>query len=251
MPTLSYTWTTLRAALQAWPHSSNADYVANLDHIIGAGELRLVRDLNLEIFDHSTTLVVDAGERLIQKPGNLIATRSLRVGPETFYLITEEEDVVGLEDGSGGILLESAVDAADTRTAPLEQRSWDWCQEFAPDPVQTGRPRYFNELNDTQWEVVPTADQRYGVLCRYVRRPTDLLSSSEPNATSWFSRAVPDALFAACLMEAEHFLKADDRYDDFAKKYHNELLPIARAELRDMIRAGNYQPVRAAAQTVK
>jgi len=251
MPTLSWTWTTLRQALQDWPVNAGAAYVAALDTIVGMGELRLVRDLNLEIFDHVTTMVVEAGDRVITKPSNLIATRSLRLGPETFYLITEDEDVIGLEDGSGGVLLESAVDAADTRTSELEQRSWDFCQEFAPDPVQTGRPRYRNELNDTQWEIVPTADARYGAVCRYVRRPTDALNSGAPNATSWLSRSVPDALFSACLMEAEHYLKADDRYADFQKKYETEQLPVARAELRNLVRAGDYSPVRPAAETVK
>lgn len=251
MPTLAYTWTTLRAALQAWPVNSGTNYVANLDNIIGAGELRLVRDLNLEIFDHVTTMVIQQGDRVIAKPSNLIATRSLRLGPETFYIITEDEDVIGLEDGSGGILLESAENAADTRTSTLEQRSWDFCHEFAPDPVLEDRPRYFNELNETEWEIVPTSDATYGVVCRYVRRPTDALSSATPNDTSWLSRSAPDALFAACLAEAEHFLKADDRYADYIKKYHEELLPTVRLELRNMIRSGDYHPVRPAAMTVK
>ena len=251
MPTLAYTYTTLRQALQDWPVNSGAAYVAALDTIVGLGEIRLVRDLNLEIFDHVTTMVVEAGDRIIGKPSNLIATRSLRLGPETFYLITEDEDVVGLEDGSGGILLESAIAATDTRTSELEQRSWDFCQEFSPDPVVTGRPRYRNDLNDTQWEIVPTADARYGAVCRYVRRPTDSLNSSAPSDTSWLSRSAPDALFAACLMEAEHYLKADDRYADFQGKYAGEILPVARAELRDSIRAGQYSPVKPAAQTVK
>lgn len=250
MPTLAYTWTTLRAALQAWPQNAGPAYLSALDTIVGAGELRLVRDLNLEIFDHVTTLVVEAGDRIIAKPANCIVVRSLRLGPETFFIVTEEEDVIGLEHGAGGVLLEEAVES-NARSSPVEQRSWDFCHEFAPDPAQTGRPRYYNELNDNELEIVPTADARYGAVMRYVRRPTDALSPIAPDATSWLSRSVPDALFAACLMEAEHFLKADDRYDDYAKKYHTELIPTARAELRNLIRAGDYNPMRSSATTVK
>lgn len=250
MPTLAWTWTTLREALQAWPVKSGSGYLANLDRIIGLGELRLVRDLNLELFDHVTTAVVEEGDRIIDKPENCIAVRTVRLGPETFYLLTEDEDVIGLEDGSGGIVTEEAVDAADTRTYQLEQRSYEWCHEYAPDPAQTGRPRYYNELNSGEIEIVPTADQRYGVQLRYIRHPTDLLSQANPDATSWLSRSVPDALFAACLMEAEHFLKADDRYGDYAKKYHEELLPTARVTLRQLIRSGDYSPYKPAAQPV-
>jgi hypothetical protein len=43
-------------------------------------------------------------------------------------------------------------------------------------------------------------------------------------------------------MEAEHYLKADDRYEDMKKKYYEELLPVARAELRQSIRRGDYNP---------
>lgn len=250
MPTLAYTWTTLRTALQAWPVNSGDDYVAALDQIIGAGELRLVRDLNLEIFDDTTTLVINEGDRFVAKPETCIAIRSVRLGPETFYLVTEIGDVIALEDETGGVVSEDAVDASDTSTSPVEQRSWDFCQEFAPDPVQLGTPRYYNEISSTQIEVVPTADDRYGVVLRFIRRPTDLLSTSTPNATSWLSRTVPDALFAACLMEAEHFLKADDRYQDFKSKYETELLPAARLELRALMRAGDYAPLRPAAQRV-
>jgi len=227
------------------------DYVAALDTIIGLGELRLARDLNLEIFDDTLTMVVEQGDRIIDKPANLIALRSLRLGPETFYILTEDEDVISLEDGSGALLQEEAQDAADLRSSALELRSWDFCHEFAPDPALTGRPRYVNELNQDQWEVVPTADARYGAICRYVRRPADALNSGAPNDTSWLSRSVPDALFAACLMEAEHFLKADDRYGDYQNKYTGEILPTARAELRGLIRGGDYSPMKPAAQTVK
>lgn len=447
MPNLAYTWTTLRAALQAWPQNENATFVANLDHIIGLGERRLVRDLNLEIFDHVTTLSLAADSRIVSKPDDWITTRSLRLStsvasevgfvadsmltvtdssfysslsfswaaaysarnqagalgvlaiivrtdgvgtyPDAAILIggVEAEYVyasapVGFGSGNSHLLLATAplaamaddvvniewdplglevdytviawvhsgvaddfvladsyitensgtsmgtfsvtagqavvavagqytggeieplfsagitdyemidaggfyysghelgagyhlitatgsevIDANDVDFAPgiaaqlpartisggsypLEQRSWDYCQEFAPDEALTGRPRYFNEINATEWQLVPTADQDYGVITRYVRLPQDSLNSTTPNAASWLSRSVPDALFAACLMEAEHFLKADDRYADYQSKYVQELLPNARAELRNLVRAGDYSPFKPAAQKV-
>lgn len=251
MPTLAFTWTSLRAALQAWPNDAGAEYLAHLDTLIGLGELRLVRDLNLEIFDHTITMVLDPGERIISKPQNCVVLRSLRLGPETFYILTEGEDTIAMEDGSGVLLTEEAVAVADVGTSAIEQRSWDFCHEFAPDAMQQARPRYYNELTDTQIEVVPTADARYGVVMRYVRRPTDALSGNSPSATSWLSRNVPDALFAACLMEAENFLKADDRYEDYKRKYQEEILPAARIELRNLIRMGDYAPMRPAAERVR
>lgn len=126
-------------------------------------------------------------------------------------------------------------------TWPLEQRSKSYCQEYAPDRRAVGRCRYFNEHSDTQWEFVEAADQAYAVIVHMVARPQELTASS-PNATTWLSSAVPDALFTACLMEAEQYLKADDRYGDFKNKYETEHLPAARLELRNSIRSGDRGP---------
>jgi hypothetical protein len=87
------------------------------------------------------------------------------------------------------------------------------------------------------------------VLFRSNTRPTDMLDPSTPNATSWLSVRVPDALFAAVLMEAEHYMQADDRYGDYKTKYYEELLPGARAELRQMQRSGDYSPFEPAARS--
>lgn len=126
-------------------------------------------------------------------------------------------------------------------TWPLELRSKEYCQAYASDRRATGRCRFYNEHTDTQWELVEAADQAYAIIVHMLARPQELTSSS-PSATTWLSRAVPDALFSACLAEAEHYLKADDRYGDFITKYTNEQLPAARLELRNSIRLGDRGP---------
>jgi hypothetical protein len=186
--------------------------VADLDRIIGLGEVRLVRDLNLEIFDREDTSVsTTIGTREVGKPASNVQIRSV------------------------GIIVAGAY-------VPLEQRSRDFCRLYAPVVATQGVPQYYAELSSTQIYMVPTPDAVYPVHYRHVARPADSLNSAAPTATSWLSTNVPDALFAACLMESEHYLKADDRYEDMKKKYYEELLPVARAELRQSIRRGDYNP---------
>lgn len=342
MPALAWTYNSLLTALQAWPKDAGTEYVTALPTIIGLGEKRLVRDLNLDIFDHITTIPLGEGETTVTKPEDLIQLRSMRIGiatgpsvldakavadelvlnigGELTYVFpngTQANEMTGEatldppsrlaitvtaspgstsieirgEDENGDSYEEevelpqeigvtvftegkfSLVDriepqggnqdtAVDIGTAtdggsggggpstPVLQRSWDYCHEYVPDfedEDQRGRPEFFNELNDTEWELVPPADQDYGVIVRYVRMPT-ALSASAGDQSTWLSEKVPDLLFAACLMEAEHFLKADDRYADYANKYHQELLPVARAELRNSIKAGDYNPFKPAAK---
>ena len=219
MPNLAWTYNTLVAALQAWPVDTDAAYIADLDRIIGLGEVRLVRDLNLEIFDREDSSVsTAAGTRETNKPASSVQIRSV------------------------GIIVAGAY-------VPLEQRSRDFCRMYAPTVATQGVPQYYAELSSSQIYLVPTPNAIYPVHYRHIARPTDSLSSSTPTAASWLSTNVPDALFAACLMEAEHYLKADDRYGDMKTKYYEELLPVARAELRQSIRRGDYNPFQPAARS--
>jgi hypothetical protein len=221
MPNLAWTYATLIQALQDWEVHSSVKFLANIPNIVGLGERRLWGDLNVEEYDKTdkTTVQMAIGTRAVAKPADVIQVRT-----------------AGYYTAAG-------------KFAYLEERSSEYCQLFAPDVTVQGAPQYYHELSFDHIEVVPTPDVAYQVYYRYIGSPPESLSSNTPNTTSWLSRAGPDALFAACLMEAEHFIKADDRYADYKNKYEQELLPRLRAELRKSIRGGDYSPMKAAAAT--
>lgn len=214
---MGFNYTQLVAELQSWPQSESAQYQAEIPTFIQLGETRLVRDLNLDIFDNvQPGIAVIAGSRLVMKPTDLIQTRGLIV------------------INAGGV------------GSPLPIRSYDWCVNYQPDPSVQAQPKYACELNDTQWLVVATPDQNYTLSCHYVRRPPGLSNS---NSNTFLGDKVGDCLLVACLMEAEDWLKADDRYQEKRAKYGSELLPAARAELRASIRSGDYSPYSPAAES--
>jgi hypothetical protein len=225
VPTIAWTYTTLLQALQDWPvHSSNL-YLANLPNIIGLGERRLWGDLNVEEYDHTdtTSIQMTPAVRTIPKPADTIQLRTV------------------------GYYLPAIASVSGQQFMYLEQRSSEYCQMFAPDSTVRGPPQYYHELAFDHIEVVPTPDLAYQMYFRYIGTPPETLSSATPTTTTWLARTGPDALFAACLMEAEHFIKADDRYQDYMTKYQQELLPRLRNEIRKSIRAGDYSPMKGAA----
>ena len=223
MPAIAWTYTTLRQALQDWPVNTSPLYLNNLDTIIGLGERRLWGDLNIEEYDvtDKTTVQMVIGTRTFAKPSDVIQVRT-----------------VGYIHPVNGFTF-------------IEKRSADWCQMFAPLPAVQSPPLYYHELAFNLIEVVPTPDATYQVYYRYIGALPESLTKANPNATTWLSRAGPDALLGACLAEAEHFIKADDRYNDFIAKYNNELLPRLRNEIRLSIRAGDYSPFKPAAQAAQ
>lgn len=214
----SFTYAQMVAALQSWQDNDNAEFVANIPRLISLGETRLLRDMNLELLDITdTTLLVEDGDTVVGKPDGLIETRFL-------FVVVNGERI------------------------PLERRSQAFCQTYAPDDTVTGQPKYFYDLDEQQWGVAPAADDDYNIEGKLVIRPDGL---SESTTVTWLSTNLGDLLFACCLMEAEHYIKADDRYNDMKTKYYEELLPTARLEMRNSIRNGDYTPVKAAAKTVE
>jgi hypothetical protein len=220
MPNQQWTYATLEQALQDWPENDNETYIENLPNMIGLAELRLVRDLDLELFDRDDESITFAiSSRIVPKPANAVAVRS-----------------VGYIDNTLGYV-------------PLKLRTIEYCKQYAPLVATEATPIYYAEYNEDEIYVVPTPDVDLTVVFRSNMRPTVVLDPDDPTATSWLSTRVPDALFAACLMEAEHYMQADDRYGDYKTKYYEELLPAARYELRNLARNGDYSPFAPAARS--
>lgn len=142
----------------------------------------------------------------------------------------------------------TAAAAASTlgASAPVYKRSVDFVQACAQNPTVTGPPRYYAELNQTYWLLTPSADQSYAAVLRFVQRPQSIVTAG----TSWLGNYCGEILFAASLMEAERYLKADDRFGDIQTDYQAKL-NTARLELRNSIRTGDYSPARPAAVTTQ
>lgn len=215
----SFTYTQLLAELQSWPEDDDATYVAAIPRIISLGETQLLRDLNLELLDITDRgLLLVAGDREVAKPVGAIETRHVH-----------------------------AVTAAGVRFL-LERRSQAYCETYAPDDLVTGVPKYFCDLDEVQWLIVPAANADYNIEAKVVLRPDGL---SATTSSTWLGDNMGDLLFHCCLANAEHYLKADDRYADMMSHYAQVLLPGALREMRMSIRNGDYTPMRAAAKPVE
>lgn len=207
-----FTYDQLFAALQTWPEDDASEYLADLPRIISLGEIRLVVDLNLEIFDQThSNVVVTGNQRLVTKPTGTISTRKL------------------------GILVNG-------RYYPLLLRTRDWCDNYAPDATLLAQPKFYCEYSETQWEFVATPNQNMLAKAVVIARPAGLSGS---NQNTWLGDNAGDLLFGACLMEAEHWIKADDRYADIKAKYA-ENLAVRRLELQNLIRNPGYSPYKPA-----
>ena len=198
----TFTYDTLGAALQRHLEDDFTDFVTEIPTIISLGETRLLKDLDLGLFDTTdTTGATAVGINQLTKPAGTISIQWIRIF-----------------------------------SSALEPRTLDWLQDYAVDTDQN-IPRYYAEESDTTIRVAPSPDQAYPVTVRINKRPAGL---STANQTTWLSTITGDVLFAACMVEAEMFARALDEFGVWRQRY-GELLQQARAEHRDLMRR-TYRP---------
>ncbi len=192
----SYTYSQLTSALQDMMEDNSAEFAAYEDQIIRLGESRLIRDLDLDLFNTVVGGTFTATVNTLAKPSDLIDTNSLT------YL------------------------NAGNRV-PLEQRSYDYIMDYS-NGAANGPPLYFAELDSSNFILGPTPDSNYTYSLQYTLRPQSITVTQ---TNSWMGDHVGDALFYACLIATEQFLKADERIEMWKTTY-KEIVGAAKFELR-------------------
>lgn len=104
-----------------------------------------------------------------------------------------------------------------------QRRSIDYIYMLAPNrTVGTGPPEYYHE-DENNIYLSPIPNQQYSYTIIYSKRPNRLTPSNDQN---WFTLNAADALLYASLVEAEAFLVAPERVQEWEGKYQQQLGPL-------------------------
>ena len=195
---LTYTYAQLVAAIKTYADDLDAEYVAQVDDFIARSELRILRDLDLELFETWSSLTISSANRTVPKPSNTVIINDVFIRSPSAQKWIE-----------------------------LPRRSYEYCIMYAPIESDTGVPRYYAELDRTNIYVVPTPDKAYASgnsKARATIRPTGLSSS---NTTSWLGDNLADLLFHGAMIESHNFLKHPAKVKEAADMYNSLILQIA------------------------
>lgn len=124
-----YTFNTLAQALQDLTSDNDDEFIDELPNIIKRAEARIMRDLNLELFESVLEGVSTAsGSRLVALPPAVVMTSSLWFqAPPT--------------------PLEGDPPGPPTRHHLVEERGYAYCLDYAPDEIlDVGLPKYYAEM---------------------------------------------------------------------------------------------------------
>lgn len=89
----------------------------------------------------------------------------------------------------------------------LEERSYDFCRMYWPNPVLTGLPLYYADYGFSNIIVAPTPDAAYQFEFGYLEMPQPITAI---NQTNWLTNYAPDVLKYAVLLQCVAYIKNFD-----------------------------------------
>jgi len=174
---MTMTYGELKQAIEDYTENNETSFLANLPLFIRLAEERILKSVQLNLFQKNQAGTMTAGNKYLAAPSDFRAPFSLSatVNGATEFLMFKE---------------------------------LDFLQTYSPDPTVTGQPRYYAQFDVDNFLIAPTPDANYVADIHYLYRPASLTSLPD-SGTTWLSTDAEITLLYACLIEAYTFMKGD------------------------------------------
>jgi hypothetical protein len=174
---MSFTFSTLKTAIQDYTDNSETTFVNNLSIFIKQSEERILKNVQLSLFRKNSTGSATSSNKYLAMPSDFLAPFSLSVLSSSAHEFLEFKDV-------------------------------NFIQTFTPNPATTGTPRYYAIFDISNFILAPTPDEAYTAELHYYYRPASLTAGSD-SGTTWLSENAPNAMLYGSLVEAYTFMKGE------------------------------------------
>ena len=192
---MSFTFATLKTAIQDYTDNSETTFVNNLSVFIKTSEERILKNVQLSLFRKNSTGSTSSSNKYLAMPSDFLAPFSLSVLSSSSHEFLEFKDV-------------------------------NFIQTFTPNPATTGTPRYYAIFDVSNFILAPTPDAAYTAELHYYYRPASLTAGSD-SGTTWVSENAPNALLYGCLVEAYTFMKGDpDLLNTYNQRFTEAILSL-------------------------
>ena len=192
---MSFTFATLKTAIQDYTDNSETTFVNNLSIFIKESEERILKNVQLSLFRKNSTGSTTSSNKYLAMPSDFLAPFSLSVLSSSAHEFLEFKDV-------------------------------NFIQTFTPNPATTGTPRYYAIFDVSNFILAPTPDSTYTAELHYYYRPTSLTAGSD-SGTTWLRENAPNVLLYGCLVEAYTFMKGDpDLLNTYNQRFTEAILSL-------------------------
>ncbi len=189
---MSWTYTTLKSAIQDYTENTESTFVADLAIIIQQAEDRIVKSVELPNFRKNVTGSFTNGNQYLTAPDDYLYPFSLAVLDSSnnySYLISTDVSFI---------------------------------REAYPSAASTGVPKHYAQFDDNSFIVGPSPNANLNVELHYYYIPTSISASAD--GTSWLGTNAPELLLYASLIEAYTFMKGEpDIMANYEKRFQEAL----------------------------
>jgi hypothetical protein len=166
----------------------------------------LVNDIKVYV-DRNDSPFIDQIPRFIMQAENRIAAEIQNLGMQRVAvsnMVVGEPVIPKPARWRETISFNYGTGASNNVRTTLFERTYEWVRMFAPDPTVLGAPRYYADYNQDNFIVGKTPDFAYPFELVYRERLEPLCAETQ---TNWVTEYAPQLILAACLLEAQPFLK--------------------------------------------
>lgn len=192
---MSFTYATLKTAIQDYTDNAESTFVSNLALFIREAEERIFKNVQLSLFRKNVSGNTTASNKYLNIPSDFLAPFSLSVVNESAHEFLEYKDV-------------------------------NFVQSFTPNPATTGTPRYYSLFDISNFILAPTPDAVYTAELHYYYRPASLTAGAD-SGTTWLSENAPNAMLYGSLVEAYTFMKGDpDLLNTYNQRFSEAIVSL-------------------------
>jgi hypothetical protein len=186
---MSFTFATLKTAIQDYTENTETTFVNNLSIFIKQAEERILKNVQLSLFRKNVTANFSASDQFLAIPSDFLAPFSL-----------------------------SFTDSNSNKNFLLF-KDVNFLQEFHPKSSDTGTPRFYATFDVNNFIIAPTPASALAVELHYYYRPNSLTSGAD-SGTTWLSDNASTALLYGSLIEAYTFMKGEkDLVDNYNARF--------------------------------
>ena len=174
---MSWTFTTLKTAIQDYTQNTETTFVTNLPTLIVQAENRIIKSVELPNFRKNVTGTLTSGNPYLSTPTDYLYPFSLAV-----------------------------LDSSNNYDYLLN-KDVSFIREAYPSASTTGSPKFYAQFDDDTFIVAPSPDANLTVELHYFYIPESITVAS--SGTSWLGTNATEALLYASLVEAYTFMKGE------------------------------------------
>lgn len=174
---MTMTYGQLKQAILDYTENNETSFVANLPLFIRLAEERILKNVQLNLFQKNQFGNMTSGNQYLAAPSDFLApfSLSIEVGNNKEFLLFKDLDFV---------------------------------QSYTPNAATTGQPKYYAQFDVDNFIIGPTPNANYVVDIHYLYRPASLTAGSD-SGTSWLSENAEITLLYGALIEAYTYMKGD------------------------------------------